>query len=147
MRRKILAITAAVALGAAMTTGAMAAHVGSGGGGFGAAGGARSMGLMTGGGVGGHTWSGTAGRTWNGPNAHAYTNNAMGPRTYSNNAMGPRTNGVWNGNHMMGHHHHHHHFAGNFPGLFLYDTGPDYYDYCAYPYYYSDPSCYYGYDY
>jgi len=144
MRRKILAITAAVALGAAMTTGAMAAHVGSGGGGFGAAGGARSMGAMTGG-VGSHTWSGTAGRTWNGPNAHAYTNNAMGPRTYTNDAMGPHTNGAWNGN--MGHHHHHHHFAGNFPGLFLYDTGPDYYDYCAYPYYYSDPSCYYGYDY
>jgi hypothetical protein len=153
MQRKILALAAAVALGAAMTTGAMAAHMGGGGGGHG-----MSMG-------GGHAMSMGGGRAMTMGGARTFAampqGNFAGPRTafarpgitgsrvvpgtwghpgtgaYANRA---RAGGNWG-------HHHRHFFVGGLGGLYAYSGYP--YDCYNWPYY-GPPydSCYgYGYGY
>ncbi len=133
MTRKILTFGAAIALGAAMTTGAMAAHVGGGmtmGGGH-----AMTMG-------GAHTWSGTPHMgTWGGARTGAWN----GARTGT--ATGAWANRSWAGGNW-GHHHRRNLFIGGLGGLYAFSGYP--YDCYNWPYHYGPPynSCYgYGYGY
>jgi hypothetical protein len=160
MQRKILALAAAAALGAAMTTGAMAAHVGGGGGG-----GGRGMSMGGGGHAmtmgGGHTMTMGGGHAMTMEGGHAMTMGgarmntfAVAPHanfvrpgitgnrfvsTWGHPATGAWANRTWAGGNW-GHHHHHRHF---FVGGGLYAFGGYSYDCYSWPYYsYPYNSCY-----
>jgi hypothetical protein len=161
MQKKILALAAAGALGAAMTTGAMAAHMGGGGGGghaMGMGGGhAMSMG-------GGHPMSMGGARigTFAAPQGNFVgARNFVGPRTafvhpgmtgnrvvgtLGHPATGTWAGHTWAGGHW-GRHHHRHFFVGGLGlGLYAYSGYP--YDCYNWPYHYGPPynNCYgYGY--
>jgi hypothetical protein len=150
MKRKILALAAAVALGTAMTTGAMAAHPASVGGGHPMSmGGGHPMSMG-----GGHPMSMTP-RT--GTFAATPQANLAGPRTavtrpgFTNNrVVGSQATSTW-ANHTWARgnwgHHRRHFFIGGLGGLYAYNGYP--YDCYNWPYY-GPPydSCYgYGYGY
>lgn len=150
MQRKILALAAAAAFGAAMTTGALAAHLGGGGGGHG-----MSMGA-------GHAMTMGAGHpvTMGGPRMNTFTaaphaNMAAPGMAYGRPGMvgnraitGTWANHTWAGGGNWGHHHHHRHFFVGGLGLGLYAYSGYPYDCYNWPYHYGPPydSCYgYGY--
>jgi hypothetical protein len=160
MQRKILALAAATVLGAAMTTGAMAGHVGGGGGGGGHAmggGGGHAMSM----GGGGHSMSMGGGHamTMGGPRMSTFAavpGGNFAPRaafvhpgmtghrvvgTWGHPATGTWANHTWAGGNW-GHHHHHRRFFVGAVGLGLYAySGP--YDCYNWPYYsYPYNSCY-----
>ena len=134
MQRKILALAAVVALGAAMTTGAMAAHVGGGGGG----GGGHGMSM-------GGARMGTFAAVPRGNFAAVPRGNFAGPRTTfaRPGVTGNRFAGWGNGRF-----HRRRFFGGPFFGLYAYSGYP--YDCYNWPYNYGYPynNCYaYGYGY
>jgi hypothetical protein len=145
MQRKILALAAAAALGAAMTTGAMAAHVGGGGG-------AGGRGMSMGGGGHAMTMGGGHAMTMGGARMNTF---ALAPHanfvrpgvnrfvsTWGHPATGAWANRTWAGGNWGHHHHHHRHF---FVGgaLGVYAFGGNSYDCYNWPYYsYPYNGCY-----
>jgi len=166
MQRKILALAAVGALGAAMTTGAMAAHMGGGGGGgshamsMGGGGHSMSMGghpmsmgvghAMTMGGARMNTFAAAPRGNFAAPSAAFVRPGMVGNRpigTFGHPVTGTWANRTWAGGNWGHHNHHRHFFVGGLGhGLYAYSGYP--YDCYNWPYHYGPPynNCYgYGY--
>ncbi len=160
MQTKILALASAVALGAAMTTGAMAAHIGGGGGGGMSMGGGHAMSMggghamtmggghpMTMGGPRMNTFAATPRGTFAAPGMAYARPGVVGNRavaTWGHPATGTLASRTWAGGNWGHHHHHHRRFFVAGLGLGLYDFSGYPYDCYNWPYHYGPPynNCY-----